>query len=153
MVELKFTGHEQNLEESVLRLIRQYNMVQQCSVASKNLKILQRVKAAEPEIETVYITPLLFSEQYDIPYIDSYSVETTSISREMTTMIHHQGKKIYGWTANSKKSIMKNLYCEVDGIVTDNTPLGRYCIVKKEESIWVVSWINEISDSEKASLS
>ena len=37
--------------------------------------------------------------------------------------MHMQQKKVYGWTANSKETIEKNLKCQVDGIVTDDPEL------------------------------
>lgn len=37
--------------------------------------------------------------------------------------MHWQGKEVYGWTANSKETIEKNLRCQVNGIVTDNPEL------------------------------
>ena len=126
MIELKLSGHEKNLEQQTLDLIKKHEMNDQCSLASMNLEILKRIKELEPSIETVYITPVLFSDVYDLEYVDGYSVETTSITREMISTIHLQGKKIYAWTANSEENIKKILRYQVDGLVTDNTEWANY---------------------------
>lgn len=126
MIELKLTGHEDNLVEGVIELIEKYNMQDEACIGSLNLEVLKEVKRINPKIKTVYITPLISSGDYDLSFIDAFSVETTSISREMVLMMHLQKKEVYAWTANSKDTIRKNLRAQVNGIVTDNPTLVRY---------------------------
>lgn len=66
MIKLKINGHEENLEQAILALIKEHNMEQQCSIASMDLEILKRVKVQMPQMETVYITALLLSNSYDL---------------------------------------------------------------------------------------
>ena len=134
MIELKQTGHEKHLAEQVVELIEKNEMLDQCSIGSLNLDILKEVKAVNPKIETVYITPLIFSGQYDMDFVDAFSVETTAITREMVATMQFQRKDVYGWTANSKETIQKNLECQVNGIVTDNPELVKYCTAQTWES-------------------
>ena len=54
MIELKYSGQEQELEENVLALLQKYDMVDECIIGSMNRGILQRVKELEPDISTVY---------------------------------------------------------------------------------------------------
>ncbi len=123
MIELKLTGRETNLVKEVIALIEKYEMLDQCNIGSLNLELLKEVKSTNPNIKTVYITPLIYSGQYDIGFIDAFSVETTFLTREMVASMHMQQKKVYSWTANSKETIEKNLKCQVDGIVTDDPEL------------------------------
>lgn len=134
MIELKQTGHEKHLVKQVVELIEENEMLDQCSIGSQNLDILKEVKAVNPKIETVYITPLIFSGQYDIDFVDAFSVETTAITREMVVTMQFQRKDVYGWTANSKETIQKNLKCQVNGIVTDNPELVKCCTAQTWES-------------------
>lgn len=126
MIELKSTGHEKNLVEQVITIIEKHDMLDQCAIGSLNLEILEKANTINPKIETVYITPFIFSGQYNIDFIDAFSVETTSMTREMVVTMHMQKKRVYGWTANSKETIQKNLLCQVNGIVTDNPELVKY---------------------------
>ena len=137
MIELKLTGHERTdtLEKQTLKLIDKYDMLPQCTIASMNLDILEKIKKLEPRIDTVYITPLLYSQNFDISYLDGYSIETTSLSRDMVNSIKSQGKKVYGWTANSEDTINKNLRYQVNGIITDNPLLAEYYIDTVNSSI------------------
>ena len=67
-------------------------------------------------------------------FVDAFSVETTAITREMVATMQFQRKDVYGWTANSKETIQKNLECQVNGIVTDNPELVKYCTAQTWES-------------------
>ena len=55
MIELKYTGQEDALEESVLMLLQDYDMVDECIIGSMNKGILQKMKELEPGISTVFI--------------------------------------------------------------------------------------------------
>lgn len=128
MIELKATGREQSLVEDTITLIKEYGMEEQCNIASLDLELLKQAKKLDPEIKTTYISVLLVSKSYDLKQIDSYSVETSFLSRELVYQAHMQGKKVYGWTASTDENIKKVLSSEADGIVTDNPELVRYHI-------------------------
>ena len=53
----------------------------------------------------------------------------------MVSIMHLQGKKAYGWTANSEETINKNLQCQVNGIVTDNPELVQYYTMQTWDSL------------------
>ena len=125
MIELKYTGREERLEESVLELLRQYHMERKCIVGSMNEEILQRVKELDGGIPTVFITHNLSEEQYDRDYADSYSIEARNLTVEMVERLHRQDKPVYGWTANSFASAKWIADCGADGIVTDNVQQSK----------------------------
>ena len=128
MIELKPTGRERDLAGEVLALIDAHGMADQCMIASMDMGLLKRVKAARPEIRTAFITLLLLSEEYDLRDLDAYSVETSSLSLGLVVQAHLQGKQVYAWTANSQRTMDKILRCDADGLVTDNPLLAAYCI-------------------------
>ena len=128
MIELKSHGHERGLEEETLRLIRRSGMGRECMIASMDLNILRRVKNLMPDMETVYITTILITDQYDLGCVDAYSVETTSLSLGMVLQAHLQNRKVYGWTANTEFSVRKILRCGADGIITDKPSLAVHCV-------------------------
>ena len=126
MIELK--SGTQGLEEETLRLVQEYGLQKSCIIASMDMDILKRIKDLEPAVETVYITAVLITSQYDLGYVDGYSVETMFLTPEMAAQAGFQGKKIYGWTANSEHSIRKVIRCGADGVITDNPALAAYCV-------------------------
>lgn len=128
MVELKSTGHDENLVESAIEQIQAAEMEDQCLLASMDLELLKKAKEIAPSIETVYITTLLVSEDYNSSFIDRYSVETSFLTSEMIETVHSAGKKVYAWTANKEENIRKIIRLGADGLLTDNPILARYCL-------------------------
>ena len=123
MIELKYTGQEQELEENVLALLQEYDMVDECIIGSMNRGILQRVKELEPDISTVYIAHDLGEDDYDLDYADSYSIEGKNLTADMVEAIHYEGKSVYGWTANTSGAMRQIVNSGADGIVTDDVRL------------------------------
>lgn len=123
MIELKYTGQEQELEENVLALLQEYDMVDECIIGSMNRGILQRVKELEPDISTVYIAHDLGEDDYDLDYADSYSIEGKNLTTDMVEAIHYEGKSVYGWTANTSAAMRQIVNSGADGIVTDDVRL------------------------------
>lgn len=131
MVELKSTGHEKGLEESVLALLKKYHVENQTIVASMNLDILQRVKELNPEIQTAYIAAVAYGDYYDIPWADMFSVEASFVTPSAVAVLHEMGKKIFVWTVNSQSEMERFSEMHVDGIVTDDPDLARYVLDTK----------------------
>lgn len=123
MIELKYTGQEQELEENVLALLKTYDMVDECIIGSMNKGILQKTKELEPGISTVFIAHDLEEEDYDLDYADSYSIEGKNLTTDMVDAIHYRGKSVYGWTANSSGAMLKIVNCGADGVITDDVRL------------------------------
>lgn len=125
MIELKYTGHETNLEESVLSLLRAYHMDRSCIIGSMNQGILEKIKELDENVSTVFITHSLTDEQCGLDYADSYSVEAVNLKSEQVERIHAQNKPVYGWTVNNWGNMQMALAYGVDGIVTDNVYLAQ----------------------------
>lgn len=126
MIELKTNGHEINLLEDVIDLIKKYNFENQCVIASMDLEILSKSKKLDSNIKTAYISAVAYGEYYNIDYIDIFSIESTFVNKDVINRIHSNNKKIFVWTINKDESIKKILSLHVDGIVTDNPELAKY---------------------------
>ena len=126
MIELKATGHEKHLVEKTVQEVMAAGMSRQCTIASMDLDLLKESKSLAPAIDTVYITTFLKLDSFDHSYLDGYSVETTFLSPKIVAEAHARGKKVYGWTANTKKNMKKILRLGTDGLVTDNPLYGMF---------------------------
>lgn len=143
MIELKVTGRENELERKTINLIKKYGMEKQSVICSMNLETLKKVKQLDSSIKTIYITAVLIAEEYNLSFIDGYSVEVSFISREMVYAAESQNKKIFAWTPNSEDTINKVIYSEADGIVTDNVPMANFYIDTRGED----SMLESLTDS------
>lgn len=125
MIEVKTAGGEEDLEVQLLMMIHERGMERQCIIGSMDREVLRKVKEMDPLMETVYIAHKLEEKDYDLDYVDSYSVEVWNMSKQMVERIHEQDKPVYGWTVNSKSTMKILARLGADGIVTDNVPLAQ----------------------------
>ena len=137
MIELKATGHETALVEQTVAQIKTAGMEGQCAIASMDPALLRESKALAPEIDTVYITMMAFSDRYGLPYVDGYSVETGFLTAGLVTQIHAEGKRVYAWTANSDESMLKIIRMGADGLVTDNPPLADFFLTVTDQNYFL----------------
>lgn len=133
MIELKSTGHEEMLEEKLLDSLYRHGLAYSCIIGSQNESILKRIKQMDENIYTVFIAYDLYDGQYDMPWADSFSINLANLDADMVDRIHKDGKIVYGWTANTHKSMQNVLKSGADGIVTDNVYEARQFL--KDESI------------------
>lgn len=118
-VEIKITNHEQQLVEEVVRLIEEYDMVDQCIITSTNYGALSRVKQANNSIKTGYILSLAFGHFYNREYADFFSVKSSFITQDMIRLAHSYGKEVHAWTVNGISEIQRMKQLGVDNIITD----------------------------------
>lgn len=124
MLDIKTCGYEENLEFELVQTLFHHDMEWQCIVGSKDLGVLERVKELAPMVETVYIARSLKESDYELVYVDSYSVKLSNMNEAMVERVHARDKLIYGWTANSRSHMKTIISYGADGIVTDDVPLA-----------------------------
>ena len=127
-IELKPSGHETNFEQSVIDIVREYGIADRCVITSQIYSVLQRVKACDPDITTVYVTSLAYGNVDYMVAADHFSVRSTSITPQLVSRVHGQGRQIYAWTVNSRSSINRMIEQNVDNIITDNIETARQCV-------------------------
>ncbi len=119
-IEVKIHGHEQELEEQLVRLIEEYHFENQCIVSSTNYTSLVKIKELNDEVHTGYIISAAYGNFYNKEYIDFFSMRSTFITRSIVESVHRSGKEIHAWTVNSEYEIERMKSLGVDNIITDN---------------------------------
>ena len=127
-IELKPTGHETNFEQSVIDVIREYELVDRCVITSQVYGTLRRVKECDPEVTTVYVTSLAYGAVNHLSAADHFSLMASSATKTMVSRMHNVGKQVYAWTVNNARSMNRMIERGVDNIITDNVELARQCV-------------------------
>lgn len=143
-IELKPNGHEENFEKEVIDIINKEDFVDYCVVTSQVLDVLKNIKKIDEFITTVYVMSLAIGDITTIDYADYYSIEASSITREMVTKVHKEGKLIYAWTVNTEESINKMIELNVDNIITDDITLARNLVDESRTSNIIIELVNLI---------
>lgn len=131
-IEIKLNGHDQKLEERVVKLIEDNNFVDQCVVTSLDYNALQKVKKLNPKIKVGYI---VFAGMGDVTAlnVDFLSVEEAVATPEFIEKVHKNNKRIHVWTINDPEKMEKFIDLQVDSIITDNSKEVTRLIQEKKD--------------------
>lgn len=143
-IELKPVSFEMDFEKKVVDLINEMEFRDQCVVTSQKYQTLEKIKEYDETITTVYVMSFAYGNINQLEYADNFSVESSSITPWMVSRIHNDGKQIYAWTVNSKKTINKMIDLNVDNIITDNVALAQKCIYESKTSDMIQKFIRFI---------
>ena len=122
-IEIKPSPETPALEEEVVRLIRESGFENDCTITSKSLNTLSKIKALAPEIRTGYITHSGFLGFHDQRDVDFYSIENGSITVLTVWQAHLRGKTVSAWTVNREEDAERMIRLGVDDIITDDPTL------------------------------
>jgi glycerophosphoryl diester phosphodiesterase len=140
-IELKYYGHDVNLEKKVVELVEETGMVDHIVVMSLKYDGVQKVAELRPTwtiglLNTVAIGNLTRLD------VDFLALTAKASSLRMIRHTHKRGMKIYPWTINDPVQMWVMMSRGTDGIITDRvalanrvkelradaTPVGRFII-------------------------
>lgn len=144
-IEIKPTGHEQELEQRVAELIAAERFWDQCVITSQVYDVLEKVKACDSRIQTAYVMSIAYGDINKLAAADHFSIEASGITETMVSDIHNAGKEIYAWTVNTEESISRMIDLCVDNIITDQVTLAKECIYLSKTSDVVSEYVKWLS--------
>lgn len=145
-IELKPTGHENNFEKNVIDIIKKNNFQDRCVVTSQIYQVLENVKKYDKDIKTGYVMSLAYGNITSLEYADYFSIEATSITKELVNNVHKAGKQIYAWTVNTEENIREMIDLKVDNIITDNIEFAKDIIYESKASNILNEYIKTVED-------
>lgn len=143
-IEIKPTGHEKNLENRVVELLEEHHMTDTCVVSSMKYESLEKVKKANPDVVTAYITSVSYGNFTELEYADGYSVESMMVTQSFVNQAHKAGKEVYVWTVNSENTLGKVINMGVDKVITDDPAMAQKLIYEREHSTFWDEYINRL---------
>ena len=119
-MELKVRG----LEPKILAALRKYTPEHGYVVSSFLPSVLLELKARREGISLGIICekPWQLVRWRKLP-VEYVIVHKSLLSRRLVQSIHKAGRKVFAWTINDKKSMLRLAGWEVDGIISDNPRL------------------------------
>lgn len=126
-IEIKPTGYDKNLEESVINIIKDNDMVNRCMITCLKLEPLLNIEKIDKNIYTVYSMFLAWGDISEIP-VDAYTIEAQNANDLMVRKIHDENKKIFIWTVNNETMVQYYVDINVDGILTDDPIMMKSAI-------------------------
>lgn len=145
-IELKPSGHECGFEQNVADIIEAQNFYGNCVITSQVYEVLENVKAYNKNIQTVYVMSLAYGDINQLKAADHFSIEASSVTREIVSDVHNAGKEIYAWTVNTEESINNMIELNVDNIITDDITLAKECILLSKTGDIIAEYIKLVTE-------
>ncbi len=117
-IELKLTGHEERLVESVLRTIREASFESECVITSLSVDALAQARTLNKDIPIGYIVYGSFGDIAKLE-VDFLSVATRLATDRLIKQAHQEGRAVHVWTVNDPKQMSLFIERGVDNIITD----------------------------------
>jgi glycerophosphoryl diester phosphodiesterase len=132
VIELKYYGHDQDLERRVIELVEEQKMSDQVVVMSLKLAGIKRVQALRPKWTTGLLAATAVGDLSKLD-VDFLAVSTSLASPAFIKRAQANGKQVYVWTVNDGLSLSRWMSFGVDGVITDEPALARDILQQRSQ--------------------
>jgi len=132
VIELKYYGHDQQLEQRVVDIVEQQGMVEEIAIMSLKYDSVQKVRKLRPEWETGLLSAQVLGNMSKLD-VDFLAVNMAMASPAFIRTNQAAGKRVFVWTVNDKMSMFRMMSLGVDGIITDEPALARQVMAERSE--------------------
>ena len=143
-IELKYYGHDQQLEQRVVDIVESEQMADQVMVMSLKPEGVAKVKALRPNWRCGLLLSLYVGKLKNIE-ADFLAVNSKFATRNFVRRAHKLEKEVFVWTVNDAATMSQVLNRKVDGILTDRPELAKQVLKERAEMSSVERLLAEIA--------
>jgi glycerophosphoryl diester phosphodiesterase len=131
-IELKYYGHDKQLEQRVADIVDSRGMDSQIVAMSLNAEGVRKMKSLRPDWK---VGLLLSVYAGDLSKVDAdfLAVNAAFVSRRFVRDAHDNGKQVYVWTVNDAPAMSTMIGRGVDGLITDKPALARSVLEQRAQ--------------------
>lgn len=130
VIELKYYGHDQDLERKVVELVESAEMADDVVIMSMHRPGLEKVRRLRPGWRTGLVTAVAAGDLTRVE-ADFLAVSTRLASRPLIQLAHVRGREIYVWTVNDVQRMNLFLSRGVDKLITDYPAVARQVLAER----------------------
>lgn len=130
MIELKYYGHDVQLEQRVVDLVERLGQTGDVAVMSLEYDQVMRMRSLRPQWTVGLLTAKAVGD-LTTRDADFLAVNAGLATRRFVRRAHDRGKKVYVWTLNDPVQMFRMLNLGVDGLITDRPALARWVIERR----------------------
>ncbi len=132
VIELKYYGHDEQLEQRVIDIVEQLNMSEDVAIMSLKYDGVQKVRKLRPEWDTGLLSAQVLGNMGNLD-VDFLAVNMAMATPTFIRSNQAAGKRVLVWTVNDKMSMFRMMSLGVDGIITDEPELARQVMAERSE--------------------
>ena len=130
VIELKYYGHDKDLEQRVLNIVNGHDMSSDVMYMSLNIGAVNKMKQLEPNCRVGLLLSVLGGKIQDTK-ADFLAVNAMFVNRAFIQRAHASGKEVYVWTINDAVTMSRMIGIGVDGLITDKPDLARRVLAER----------------------
>lgn len=123
-IELKYYGHEQQLEQHVADIVEATGMAQNIVLMSLSYKGISRMRALRPQWTMGLLSSVTAGDLSGLQ-LDFYAINAGFANRAFVRKAHKDNRQVFVWTVNDAVGMSTMMSRGVDGIITDEPGLAR----------------------------
>lgn len=124
VIELKYYGHDERLEERVVEIVESENMADQVAIMSLKYEGIQKIRALRPDWNIGLLSAKALGDLTKLD-ADFLAVNMGIASSGFLRRARKAGKPVLVWTVNTPVDISRMTSLGVDGIITDEPAMAR----------------------------
>ena len=132
VIELKYYGHDEQLEQRVIDIVEQLDMSGEVAIMSLKYDAVQKVRKLRPDWNIGLLSAQVLGTMSNLD-VDFLAVNMAMASPTFIRTNQGAGKQVFVWTVNSKMSMFRMMSLGVDGIITDEPALARQVMAERSE--------------------
>jgi len=130
VIELKYYGHDKDLEQRVLNIVNGNDMSSDVMYMSLNINAVNKIKQLDPNCRVGLLLSVLGGKIQDTK-ADFLAVNAMFVNRSFIQRAHASGKEVYVWTINDAVTMSRMIGIGVDGLITDKPDLARRVLAER----------------------
>jgi glycerophosphoryl diester phosphodiesterase len=123
-IELKYYGHDRDLEAKVVDLVEQTDMESEIVIMSLKYDGVRKTAALRPTWTYGLLNTVALGDLTGLD-VDFLALSANAASYSMIRRAQRRGLKVYAWTINDPVRMWVMMSRGVDGIITDRVALAR----------------------------
>jgi glycerophosphoryl diester phosphodiesterase len=132
IIELKYYGHDFDLENRVIGLVEEAGMAGEIATMSLKYPAVQKMLQLRPDWRTGVLAATAVGDLTGLRG-DFLAVNTGQVSTALVARADAAGKDVYAWTVNDPVTMIRMISLGVDGLITDDPALARAVIAYRAE--------------------
>jgi len=132
LIELKYYGHDQQLEQRVIDIVEKAKMENQIMVMSLSYAGIQKVRKLRPHWRVGLLSTVALGDitQLDVDFL---GLNSRAATKRLIERAHQNDIDIYVWTVNDPIDISTMTSRGVDGLITDAPDVARNILHQRKE--------------------
>jgi len=124
IIELKYYGHDQRLEQRVVELVERTGMARQVMIMSLKPEGIRKLRALRPAWKCGLLLSVAVGDLKTVD-ADFLAINAKFASRSLVRRIHSAGKQVFVWTVDEPATMSSLMNRGVDGILTNRPEIAR----------------------------